>query len=469
MATEEKGKVTTSSATSKPRASAPDIPKMHTCSLVVRDDVSASVDLEKEEKTFFRKIGGREEKITKLKLKGGRLLTATDSIKKVLHLVFEADNLQYMPGEAFGIVCANRKETVKKILQQLSLDGEKRLIVENAKGEQLFSARSLFELLRTEYDLHAPPKKVLLRVLAEFSDQTDKEKLLHLSSRTGSADYNELVTNQVGLAELLTRFPSCRPPVEYLLELLPPLQPRYYSAASSPLHHPGELHFALTVVEVNTADGRTFEGLCSNKLAREYEKTTKNPETEVFVPIFPRPPSNLPNSFKYPDDQRRPLIMIGPGTGVAPFIGFLQHRKELMKLSHSDTSPSLNSDSSFGPSILFFGCRYENKDYLFKEELESFNCDGVLTHLVTAFSREVPGEVVYVQHKMTEWGALLTDWMLNKDALIFVCGDAKGMIKGVRETLLSIVQQHAELDAKSANDLVSKWSTDKRFILDIWL
>ena len=198
----------------------------------------------------------------------------------------------------------------------------------------------------------------------------------------------------MSLLDLLNAFPSCKPPFERLLELLPRLKARPYSVSSSPLENPNGLHFVFNIVEFPALEGvrGQRQGVCTGWLA----STTKslgevligsNKEFDVDlsqllvkdrpkVPVFQR--KNL--HFKLPSAPNTPIIMIGPGTGVAPFIGFLQHRELILKAS--------NDQEPLGESWLFFGCRHKEKDYLYHKELECYLSTGVLSHLFLSFSRD---------------------------------------------------------------------------------
>lgn len=261
-------------------------------------------------------------------------------------------------------------------------------------------------------DIQALPSKRFLRMMADYSASAqDKDRLIHLCSTTGREDYvREIEAARLTLLELLERFPSCQPSLAHLFDSLPPLKPRYYSIASSPLEHHQRAHFAFTVVDVpipNTT--RRWKGTCSNWLAELCAVKTQFPKLPVHVPIFAHPTKD----FVLPANPATPIIMVGPGTGVAPFIGFLEERRQIQQQHPAQ---------QFGASWMFFGCRHPDYDYLYRTQLEGFERDGTLTKLVTAFSRLEENKVVYVQHRLLEYSADILDLMLNSNAHFYICG-----------------------------------------------
>jgi len=261
-------------------------------------------------------------------------------------------------------------------------------------------------------DIQALPSKRFLRMMADYcSSAQDKEKLIHLCSTKGRDDYVKQIEGaRLTLLELLEQFPSCQPPLAHLFDSLPPLKPRYYSIASSSLVHNQRAHFAFTVVNVPIpSTTRRWKGGCSNWLAELCAAKVQFPKLPISVPIFAHPTNN----FVLPADPATPIIMVGPGTGVAPFIGFLEERRHI-KQQH----PS----QKCGASWLFFGCRHPDYDYLYRSQLEDFEQNGTLTKLISAFSRLEESKVVYVQHRLLEYSADILDLMLNNKAHFYICG-----------------------------------------------
>ncbi|KAL1115927.1 hypothetical protein AAG570_005422, partial [Ranatra chinensis] len=277
----------------------------------------------------------------------------------------------YLPGETVGILPKNPASEVNSLLECLGLVNKQSKFLETsicpkttkkkaAVPNYIPKISTIKDILETCVEIRAVPKKVFLRALSECaSDSREKRRLAELCSREGWADYNEhIVEARRTLLDILQCFSSCSPPFSLLLEHLPRLCPRPYSIASSPLKCSDKIRVVLSVVE--TADGK--RGVCSDwlhqtcqpllDLSAKFEllQISQN-SPKVQIPLFLRKSSD----FRVPEDVCIPLVMIGPGTGVAPFIGFLEHRQ----LQCENTK--LNQDN-----WLFFGCRYKEKDFIFK-------------------------------------------------------------------------------------------------------
>ncbi|XP_073747197.1 methionine synthase reductase isoform X2 [Callorhinus ursinus] len=255
-------------------------------------------------------------------------------------------------------------------------------------------------------------------------------------------------------------------------EHLPKLQPRPYSCASSNLTHPGKLHFIFNIVEFlsNTTTEVLRKGVCTGWLATMVASIL-HPDPRVSraeggkapapeISISPR----TTNFFHLPSDPSAPIIMVGPGTGIAPFIGFLQHREKLQEQ---------HPDGHFGAMWLFFGCRHKDRDYLFREELRHFHQRGILTHLKVSFSRDAPvGEeeapVKYVQDNIRLHSEQVAKLLLHEHGCIYVCGDAKNMAKDVNDTLVEIISKEAGIEKLEAMKTLATLKEEKRYLQDIW-
>lgn len=280
----------------------------------------------------------------------------------------------------------------------------------------------------------------------------ESDKLQHLSTPAGSKDYNDFINKEGrSLLDILNTFPSCLPPVQRLLEYLPPLQPRPYSISSSPLTSKEKLHFAISVIEFN----QIYNGVCSGWLDDQVKKYKDLLDQNIPFQIsfyFRKT-----NNFKLPDDPATPIIMIGPGTGVAPFIGFLQERHHLKE-----------QNCKIGDSWLFFGCRYSNKDFLYKEEIDTYLKSGILTRLFTSFSRE-GSDIKYVQHNILKYGKEFANFILKGDAVVYVCGDENNMAKDVKSAIIKCFIDFHGMNEVEATRFVSELENNHRYIQDIWI
>nr|XP_020022081.1 methionine synthase reductase isoform X2 [Castor canadensis] len=371
-------------------------------------------------------------------------LTTNDAIKTTLLLELDISetSFSYQPGDAFSVLCPNSDFEVQSLLQRLQLaDKQEHLVLVKIKAhtkkkgaalpQHIPERCSLRFILTWCLEIRAVPKKAFLRALVECtSDGAEKRRLQELCSKQGAADYNCFIRDACAcLLDLLLAFPSCQPPLSLLLEHLPKLQPRLYSCASSSLLYPDKLHFVFNIVEFSSDTSAVVlrRGVCTGWLAKLVAPILQ-PNTQAShadsgkylapkISISPR----ATNSFHLPNDPSAPIIMVGPGTGIAPFIGFLQHREKLQ-----EQHPAGN----FGAMWLFFGCRHKDRDYLFREELRHFLKRGTLTHLKVSFSRDAPSEeedvpAKYVQDNLKVHGQQVARVLLQENGCIYVCGIKK--------------------------------------------
>ena len=233
--------------------------------------------------------------------------------------------------------------------------------------------------------------------------------------------------------------PSVKFSPEEFVGLLTKLQPRLYSVASSLRAYPERVHFIVDVVRYES-HGRARKGVCSSFLAERADN--------VPVPVYP----SSAKHFRLPEDPGTPIIMVGPGTGVAPFRAFLQERQAL---------------GAKGKNWLFFGAQKEVCDYAYKEDFDRFKRDGILSRLDCAWSRD-QAHKIYVQHKMLENAAQIWQWLDSGGAQFFVCGDAWRMAKDVDAALRKIVQEHGGKSVGEANEYVEKLKNEKRYKRDVY-
>lgn len=336
-------------------------------------------------------------------------MTASWSDRRVIHLEVDVSESgsQYTPGDSLGVLPENSPELVDALLERLAADGSRVFSVAGVDDVSadvgMGAARllghvgwpcSLREALLKHCDLTAVARKGLLRVLAEYcSDAKERAELLMLSSRGGRDAYKvQIQEGRPSVLDILKRFPSCKPDLAHVLDSLPPLVARMYSVTCSPAAVPGKAQVAFSVVREETKDGRVFNGVCTSWLERRLGLDPKS--QREFLPDAASPVS-LPvflksgGDFRLPGSLESPLLLIGPGTGVAPFRGFLQQRREQLKS---------NGGAEAGEAWLFFGCRKKDEDFLYKEDLQQFETDGTLTKLVSAFSREGQTKVSRLAH-----------------------------------------------------------------------
>ncbi|XP_074843965.1 methionine synthase reductase isoform X2 [Carettochelys insculpta] len=414
-------------------------------------------------------------------------LTREDAVKTALLLQLDISKTTfcYQPGDAFCVICPNNAKEVQELLHILGLSERKECVVclkikqaTKKKGaalpEHIPKGSTVEFILTWCLEIRAVPKKAFLRALVEYtSDAREKRRLQELCSKQGASDYNSFIReSNVCLLDMLHAFPTCRPPLSLLIEHLPKLQARSYSAASSNSFQPGKLQFVFNIVEFPSSPCRSVsrKGVCTGWLSelvapilQPHENSLHAKEgksSDIKVSIFAR----SINTFHLPSDPSVPFMMVGPGTGISPFIGFLQHRQKLQE-EHADWK--------FGETWLFFGCRHQDRDYLFRDELKSFVENGTLTHLKVCFSRDPPAATEkkttkYVQDNIRLYAKEVARVLLKERGCFYVCGDAKHMAKDVNDTLVDILSIDAEVDKLEAMKILATLRQEKRYLQDTW-
>ncbi|MGF1472214.1 MAG: bifunctional cytochrome P450/NADPH--P450 reductase [Rubrobacteraceae bacterium] len=363
------------------------------------------------------------------------------------------EGMTYQEGDHLGILPRNSEALVNRVLERFELPEDAHIrIRKNATGKSFLPTDEpvlLPRLLTSYVGLQVAAKRPDIAVLAEYTDcPPEKEKLLSLSGDDpDSIDrYREEVlgTNK-SLLDLLEENRSCELPFNIYLELLPKLKPRYYSISSSPLVDPQRCSITVGVVDAPALarEGR-YQGVCSNYLARE--------EVGSVVEGFVRPPG-VP--FVPPEDPDTPMIMVAAGTGLAPFRGFLQERAALK-----------SQGEEVGPSMVFFGCRNPQQDYIYENELEEFEREDI-TELRTAFSRLEGEPKMYVQDRILAERDEVWN-LLQEGAIVYVCGDAGRMAPAVERSFVTLYQESNGAGDQDAEAWMADLKASERYLVDIW-
>jgi sulfite reductase (NADPH) flavoprotein alpha-component len=356
------------------------------------------------------------KKSTGKKIYTGSVLTNINlndigSAKETHHIEIAADDVDYLPGDSFGIIPENPAEVVEAIVAQLNMDKERTYTFRNEDV-------TAYELFKKKLNIFYLPE----RVVAKYSALVGQD----------------IPATKIGLLDLLKIYPlNNSDQFESLIQLLEPIAPRLYSISSSPEAHSGEVH--LTVARDKFLVGNEWKyGLASDFLAA----SPVDASLEFYI--------HKNNQFRLPAEERD-VIMIGPGTGIAPFRSFLAQR---------------DATGASGRNWLFFGDQHFVTDFLYQTELQNWLETGVLTKLNVAFSRDQK-EKVYVQHKMLKHGQELYNWLVN-GASLYVCGAKEPMSVDVEDTLMQIIEKFGNKTIEEAVQFVEGLKEEGRYLKDVY-
>eukprot|EP00850_Spirogloea_muscicola_P023098 SM000328S12468 [mRNA] locus=s328:29827:33946:- [translate_table: standard] len=388
-----------------------------------------------------------------------RELHASKSERSCVHvdLDLSGSGIRYNPGDHVAIHAENSVEVVEAAAACLGVSLETTFTLSAPEGSDLLQAPSagpctLRTALSRHCDLLTPPRKAALVALAEYAtDAAEAQRLLHLASPAGKEEYSLWVMNaQRSLLEVLQAFPSAVPPLGvFFASICPRLPPRFYSISSSAREDVSRLSVTCAVVKATTPTGRIHRGVCSTWLQEAIPQRTSSIGS-TRVPIFVRT-----SVFRLPPSPEVPIIMIGPGTGIAPFRGFLQERAALKR-----------EGAKLGPALLFYGCRRRDEDYLYQEELTSYLKEGVIGSLHVAFSREEASKIYVQNHLKAEAKHVWT--LVMEGGHIYVCGDAKGMARDVHSALLTIAANQECISSREAEKRIQQLQHEGRYLRDVW-
>ena len=353
-------------------------------------------------------------------------ITGRDSEKDVRHIEIDLGDsgLRYQPGDALGVWYQNDPQLVKELVELLWLKGDEPVTVE---GKTL----PLSEALQWHFELTVNTATIV----ENYATLTRSESLLPLVGDKAQLQQYAAATPIVDMV----RFSPAQLDAEALIGLLRPLTPRLYSIASSQAEVESEVHVTVGVVRYEI-EGRARAGGASSFLA---DRVEEDGEVRVFI--------EHNDNFRLPANPETPVIMIGPGTGIAPFRAFMQQRA---------------ADGAQGKNWLFFGNPHFTEDFLYQVEWQSYVKEGLLTRIDLAWSRDQQ-QKIYVQDKLREQGAELWRW-INDGAHIYVCGDANRMAKDVEQALLEVIAEFGGMDAETADEFLSELRVERRYQRDVY-
>nr|WP_282446130.1 assimilatory sulfite reductase (NADPH) flavoprotein subunit [Paenibacillus silvae] len=388
---------------------------------VTSEAVTAAVSSGESE--FNRTNPFKAEVLENLNLNG----RGSDRETRHIELSLEGSNLDYEPGDSLGVFPENHPRLVDELIAAMGWNADERVTV-NKNGDQL----SVYEALLRHYEITAVTKPVVEQ-LAKLGPESGLAALL-----ADDAEFRN-VMNSCDLLDLVQDYALKGIAAAPFLAVLRKIPARLYSIASSSKAFPDEVHLTVRTVRYE-ARGRERYGVCSVHLAERIEAGDTLP---VYIQHNP--------NFKLPENPDTPIIMVGPGTGVAPFRAFLGEREEI---------------GAEGKTWLFYGDQHFSTDFLYQTEWQRWLKDGVLTKMDVAFSRDTE-QKVYVQHRMLEHSKELYQW-IQEGASIYICGDEKKMAHDVHAALISILQQEGGLSPEQAVDYMTRLQQEKRYQRDVY-
>ena len=358
------------------------------------------------------------------------LLSGEGSQKETWHieLDLEGSGLSYEVGDVLGVKAKNSADVVEAVVAASGLDAGAEVTLKDG------SKKPFSEALAEDLDITALSRKFA----QSYAELIGSKELAALADKADAAKFNEYSDGRQ-IVDVLEDFPAKDLKAAEFVKLLRPLPPRLYSIASSMSEHPGEVHLTVAAVRYES-HGKERKGVASTALADIYQNGDQ-------VPVFVQPNKR----FRLPENDETPIIMVGPGTGVAPFRAFVEER---------------GVREAEGESWLFFGDQRYSYDFLYQLEWQDHLKSGALTKLDVAFSRDQP-EKVYVQHKLLEHAAEVYAW-LDKGAHFYVCGDAERMAGDVHQALEAIVQEQGGKSAEEATAYLEQLKKDGRYQRDVY-
>ena len=360
--------------------------------------------------------------------------------------------IAYRVGDHLSVVPRNDPALVDSVARRFGFLPADQIRLQVAEGRRaqlpIGDTVSVGRLLSEFVELQQVATRKQIQIMSEHTRcPVTKPKLLaYVGDDAAASEHyrSDILGRRKSVFDLLEEHPACELPFHAYLEMLSLLAPRYYSISSSPSVDPARCSVTVAVVQAPASSGRgTYKGICSNYLAgRRAGETIHATVRETKA------------GFRLPDDSSVPIIMIGPGTGLAPFRGFLQERAALKA-----------KGATLGPAMLFFGCRHPDQDYLYSDELKAFEASGI-TELHTAFSR-AGGPKTYVQNLVAAQKARVWD-LIEQGAIIYVCGDGGKMEPDVKAALVAIYRELAGADAGAGLRWIEDLGTKNCYVLDVW-
>ncbi|KAL6044334.1 NADPH-dependent diflavin oxidoreductase 1 [Balamuthia mandrillaris] len=391
-----------------------------------------------------------------------RRLTAPDWQQDVRHIEFDLgdSNLTYQPGDVLYVLPQNIDENVDLFFKHSKLDPAAVItaIMPNRpelKAPNVQLPCTLRDLVKRHLDIVSYPRRYFFEVLSHFaSNERERERLQEFASSEGQDEWIDYcVRPKRSVAEVLLDFPSVNFPGEYLLDLLPTVKARAFSISSSPSAHPNQAHITMAVVHYKTILQKPRQGLCTSYLA-----SLDPQKEEIRVPVWIQRGTMRP-----PRDPSVPIVMVGPGTGLAIFKAFLEERQVMLRKNKTKAG----EEAKTGSTTFYFGCRHRAKDYLYGELWERMVEQGTLVNYHVAFSRDQQHKV-YVQHLMEANAHELWRVLGQQKGIFYLSGSARRMPIDVRDALKKAMEIATGATAEEAEAWLQQLRQEGRYLEEVW-
>eukprot|EP00823_Brevimastigomonas_motovehiculus_P005654 TRINITY_DN41_c0_g3_i1.p1 TRINITY_DN41_c0_g3~~TRINITY_DN41_c0_g3_i1.p1 ORF type:complete len:1886 (+),score=463.20 TRINITY_DN41_c0_g3_i1:37-5694(+) len=387
-------------------------------------------------------------------LKVNTRITPLKYDRDIRHMEFDikGKNMNYAIGDCLAIYGKNDSALLSDFLKFYGLEGDQVLQINPVSGGTLkpglvAGPLTVTQLFRDVLDIFGRPTRRFYNELALFATDND-EKAALVKIGQDKSEYKKGLLDSITYADILTKYKSAKPSLAHLCHMIPIIKPRYYSIASSNNMYPDALHLCVVMVDWKTPSGKLRKGLTTN-----YISQLKPTEGEVLINCAVRR-----SAVEMPPNQQTPVIMAGLGTGVAPFRAFVQDRAFYKR-----------KGEKVGPMVLYYGCRYRKQDFLYAEEFEQYEKEGIICEggLRPACSRDQEKKI-YVQHLIVEDAKRTSDFLLKQNGYFYICGPSRGVPEDVRNAVRKCFQQQVNMTKEEAEKTIVDLTIKGRYNVEAW-